>query len=114
VTQIGLSLLWGCGHSELDAVLNLLSRNERESERELTRGFAALTSVVLWTPVPKELVLEGERLDLRAPFGEATQIVVVTGLEPFASLSMVNHCRWDPSAQAPTTHSIAHQPLALP
>lgn len=76
---------------------------------KLTRGIAALASVVLLASCSDELILEGERLDLRAPFGEATP-VAENRVVPISLSAPVNHSDWT-HRRGTNTHVIAHPAL---
>jgi outer membrane protein assembly factor BamB len=76
---------------------------------KLTRGIAALASVVLLASCSEELILEGERLDLRAPFGGAVQ-VAENRVEPISLPGQVNHSEWT-HRRGSNTHTIAHPAL---
>lgn len=76
---------------------------------KLTRGIAALASVVLLASCSEDLVLEGERLDLRAPFGEAAP-VAENRVVPISLSATVNHADWT-HRRGTNTHVIAHPAL---
>jgi len=77
---------------------------------KLTRGIAALASVVLLASCSDDLILEGERLDLREPFGQASALAD-NRVEPITLPAMVNHSEWT-HRRGNNTHAIAHPALA--
>lgn len=76
---------------------------------KLTRGIAALASVVLLASCSDELILEGERLDLRAPFGQAAP-EMANRADPITLPPVVNHSEWT-HRRGTNTHAIAHPAL---
>ncbi len=76
---------------------------------KLTRGLATLASIVLLASCSDELILEGERLDLRAPFGEAAPDAE-NREAPITLPAMVNHSEWT-HRRGTNTHVIAHPAL---